>query len=183
MARRSKCKGCGSIFIAKVSASFCNKRCYQRYSRSVGIVKYKPRLTVLSRTCKTCGISFETTFSGKRYCKPECRPKPFNVLTRFSILSRDGFCCGYCGVRATDGAALHVDHIEPLSRGGADSAFNMLTACSECNLSKSAVSLSPEVVERLQRLARSRNDVSGISQAVGLRNKGLDTCNKGGNVK
>jgi 5-methylcytosine-specific restriction endonuclease McrA len=39
--------------------------------------------------------------------------------------------CLYCGAKAE-----HVDHVFPLSRGGAHTLGNLAPACSKCNLSK-----------------------------------------------
>lgn len=44
-------------------------------------------------------------------------------------------CCYICGAEIPIGER-HVDHIVPLSRGGAHAASNMAIACSECNLRK-----------------------------------------------
>lgn len=55
--------------------------------------------------------------------------------------------CPYCGgmlgplpVLAPDGAAdgqsAHLDHMDPLSRGGEDSLRNALCVCRDCNLAK-----------------------------------------------
>lgn len=57
---------------------------------------------------------------------------------RFQILERDGFRCRYCGASAGDGAVLHVDHIHPRAFGGSDDPENLVTACHECNIGKSA---------------------------------------------
>jgi len=43
--------------------------------------------------------------------------------------------CAYCGVSLSDG--YHVDHVVPLSRGGANSPDNLALACVFCNCSKS----------------------------------------------
>lgn len=43
--------------------------------------------------------------------------------------------CAYCG-KVRD--SYHVDHIVPLSRGGADTPENLANACVECNLKKHA---------------------------------------------
>ena len=59
------------------------------------------------------------------------------VGLRFDVFKRDGFRCRYCGVSVDDGAILHVDHVVPRSRGGADCLDNLVTACVECNLGKS----------------------------------------------
>lgn len=57
---------------------------------------------------------------------------------RFSILQRDGFACQLCGRSAEqDHVKLHVDHQQPVSKGGDDSDENLWTLCSDCNLGKS----------------------------------------------
>jgi 5-methylcytosine-specific restriction endonuclease McrA len=43
--------------------------------------------------------------------------------------------CGYCRVKLS---AVHIDHIEPLARGGADKRHNLQALCPTCNLAKSA---------------------------------------------
>lgn len=58
-------------------------------------------------------------------------------FNRFKILRRDGFRCRYCGA-TPDVSELHVDHVQPRSRGGTDDPLNLVTACSACNLSKGA---------------------------------------------
>lgn len=43
--------------------------------------------------------------------------------------------CFYCGITLFDD--YHVDHITPVSRGGANSSDNLAITCSECNQNKS----------------------------------------------
>lgn len=58
---------------------------------------------------------------------------------RFAVLERDGFRCRYCGAASADGATLHVDHIHPRAHGGdQEDMDNLVTACLDCNLGKSA---------------------------------------------
>lgn len=52
---------------------------------------------------------------------------------RARIYERDAGACQYCG--DTEGP-FHVDHIEPLSRGGSHDDDNLCLACRTCNLSK-----------------------------------------------
>ena len=64
------------------------------------------------------------------------------------ILLRDKFTCQQCGRRPTakgaggivrpDLSMLHVDHITPLARGGADAFDNLQLLCAPCNLTKGA---------------------------------------------
>ncbi|MFJ4701941.1 HNH endonuclease [Streptomyces sp. NPDC088768] len=57
--------------------------------------------------------------------------------SRTEVLARWSHSCCYCG-----GWATHLDHVIPLSRGGADVESNMVPACERCNLSKGAKSLA-----------------------------------------
>lgn len=61
---------------------------------------------------------------------------------RFEIFKRDGFKCRYCGSAPTAGGPLHVDHVVAVANGGTDDPENLVTACQQCNLGKSAVPLS-----------------------------------------
>ncbi|MGI5347020.1 HNH endonuclease [Streptomyces sp. CA-250714] len=58
--------------------------------------------------------------------------------SRTEIFARWGHRCGY----GCNASAEHLDHITPLSRGGADAEANMIPACAACNLSKGALTLA-----------------------------------------
>lgn len=51
-------------------------------------------------------------------------------------MKRDSFTCQYCGAKAPD-VILHVDHINPVSKGGRNEIINLITSCEPCNLGKS----------------------------------------------
>lgn len=57
--------------------------------------------------------------------------------SRTAILARWKNACAYCGSFAT-----HLDHVNPLSKGGADAEHNIVPACQGCNLSKGAKTLA-----------------------------------------
>jgi len=57
--------------------------------------------------------------------------------SRTEIMRRWAYRCAYCPARAT-----HLDHVHPLSKGGADAAHNIVPACAGCNLSKGAKTLA-----------------------------------------
>ena len=62
-----------------------------------------------------------------------------SLRLRWRVLQRDNFkCCG-CGSSPaiTLGVELHVDHIDPWSKGGETVLENLQTLCSSCNLGKS----------------------------------------------
>jgi len=78
--------------------------------------------------------------------KPQQRParkrssSPSRTISpklRFEILKRDDFTCKYCGRRAPE-VTLHIDHIEPWSKGGRTESSNLCVACQDCNLGKGA---------------------------------------------
>lgn len=49
-----------------------------------------------------------------------------------SVLDWFDRCCAYCGARGD----LEMEHVTPLSRGGAHSADNVVPACRACNAKK-----------------------------------------------
>jgi len=62
--------------------------------------------------------------------------KPIGDKLRFEVFKRDQFKCQYCGKAAPD-VVLHIDHINPVSKGGDNDILNLITSCIECNLGKS----------------------------------------------
>lgn len=58
-------------------------------------------------------------------------PDLHSRASRFDILRRDGWTCGYCG-----GYAQTVDHILPACRGGGWTWGNLIAACAPCNQQK-----------------------------------------------
>ena len=65
-----------------------------------------------------------------RYVRiPHARRIP---VSRRGVLRRDAHRCAYCGRTATT-----IDHVQPRSRGGADSWENLVACCLTCNNLKS----------------------------------------------
>lgn len=52
---------------------------------------------------------------------------------------RGGYLCTRCG-ELTPRDRLHVDHVEPLARGGSNARPNLVALCATCNLAKGAQS-------------------------------------------
>ena len=65
-------------------------------------------------------------------CRVE-RGKVSNRM-RFAVYERDGYRCKKCGKRS---AALEVDHIYPISKGGKSTFDNLQALCHDCNIKKS----------------------------------------------
>lgn len=62
---------------------------------------------------------------------------PHEPYSRTDVFARYVSTCAYC-----DAPAEHIDHVVPISKGGADAAHNLLPACAPCNLAKSDKSLA-----------------------------------------
>ncbi|MGW6754556.1 HNH endonuclease [Streptomyces sp. NPDC055006] len=62
---------------------------------------------------------------------------PHTPYSRADLFDRWGYTCCYCDAPATD-----VEHIKPISKGGADALHNLTIACSPCNSSKGAKTLA-----------------------------------------
>jgi len=72
---------------------------------------------------------------------------------RRNLLVRDEFACQYCGWQGT-AVELTIDHVVPVSRGGAPSTWeNQVVACRRCN-SRKADRLASEVHLHLRRPPR-----------------------------
>lgn len=56
-------------------------------------------------------------------------------LCRTNILSRDEFCCQYCGIELSAKEAT-LDHVLPRSQGGRTTWTNLVCCCSPCNRKK-----------------------------------------------
>jgi len=68
----------------------------------------------------------------------EAKRRDIPLGLRFSVFKRDYFKCKVCGNSpATDHTCkLHVDHIQPFSKGGLTTIANLQTLCDRCNLGK-----------------------------------------------
>lgn len=64
-------------------------------------------------------------------------PRRFrSQVTNTFLFARDGYRCQYCGkhrVQLRHREFLTRDHILPVSRGGLNTWYNVVTACSPCN--------------------------------------------------
>jgi Homing endonuclease associated repeat/HNH endonuclease len=71
---------------------------------------------------------------------PITTPRSISLSLRYKVLSRDRFRCVICGRSPAKDPSieLHVDHIEPWSKGGPNTEENLRTLCFDCNLGKGA---------------------------------------------
>ena len=69
----------------------------------------------------------------KKYVKTNRNKKV--RLNRRNLFLRDKFICAYCDKKFSE-KNLTIDHVIPLSKGGAHSWDNVVTSCSKCNNKK-----------------------------------------------
>lgn len=81
-------------------------------------------------TTSPSGASFTQAYMRTR----RRRKAPYR---REDVFTRWGGRCVYC-----EAPAEHLDHVQPLSRGGRDLLSNVVPACAACNLDKGARSLT-----------------------------------------
>lgn len=105
------------------------------------------------RECPGCACWFTPLYTPTAvYCSRRCAKRIERRLRRLSdrhigwvwseymrIAERFNYRCAYCGVKPP---RLDPDHVIPLSKGGPDSATNLLPSCPPCNSSKSAMTLT-----------------------------------------
>lgn len=63
------------------------------------------------------------------------RSSSVSPALRATVFARDNYRCRYCG-RSAPEFVIEVDHVLPVSKGGADDIDNLVTACWECNAGK-----------------------------------------------
>ncbi|MFG3405618.1 HNH endonuclease [Streptomyces sp. NPDC048142] len=120
----------------------------------------REREAILSRPCTRCEATNARSWSVAALCsrceerrrrkrQRETRSRaaaarrarkarvPHEPYSRAETFARYAETCAYC-----DAPAEHIDHVNPISKGGADAPHNLLPACAPCNLSKGAKSLA-----------------------------------------
>jgi len=58
--------------------------------------------------------------------------------------------CHYCGKRV-GAAALTLDHVVPVSRGGASTKGNVVPACDACNKGKKYLTPAEQILKQLEQ--------------------------------
>lgn len=75
----------------------------------------------------------QTSKVGRDRLKPQRSSRSIPSNVRQAVLDRDDYLCRYCGRRSQ---TMEVDHIIPVSQGGASTLDNLVTACRKCNRRK-----------------------------------------------
>jgi hypothetical protein len=152
------CTHCGKSFVPKRRDQvYCNAGCvvmaYQKRRRGGEPLRQVEQI----KTCVECGNEFTAYKSNAKWCSKICRIRTtgrdasrrrsparpgWKPYTDREIFERDGWICQICcepvdreaSRRHDDGVT--IDHIIPLSRGGADNPVNVVTAHWRCNRDK-----------------------------------------------
>jgi 5-methylcytosine-specific restriction endonuclease McrA len=161
------CIGCGKPFVSRRKRQYCNDdACKKARDCARAINSAKSKYVERFNKCKYCGKEFASIYGSKRklLCSADCakkhsnktkargsnaqRAKQYGVdrgyFNEMRIFVRDRWTCQLCKrktpkkLRGTyDSLAPELDHIVPLSKGGAHRQENLQCACRECNLKKS----------------------------------------------
>lgn len=162
--KTSYCNHCSKRLPIANFTNFCDSFCEETYKMNM-----KPK-KVYNSNCLYCKKIFLTTNGLKKYCSQKCanenyaknNPKVYSnqyTVSRFKIFARDNFQCIYCGKSSIeDKQELHLEHIYPRSKGGNNSVSNLVTSCKVCNLEKSARELDNDILERIYKVVKERND-------------------------
>lgn len=97
-------------------------------------------------------VKAKTSQQTKKPSKDEVKKVRAGITkkVRFEVFKRDSFKCQYCGKSAPD-VILHVDHINPVSKGGDNDIMNLITACKDCNQGKKARTLDDKSIIEKQK--------------------------------
>ena len=124
--------------------------------------------------CVYCGKKSKKKSSNQVYCSIKCREWAYeenqHQRGRFLIFERDAFTCAYCGKTSYgDCAKLNVDHIKPKVNGHPDIAWNLITACEECNLSKSKKEMAVDTTDKILKQVEKRNKLHKINPMLVIK--------------
>ena len=124
-------EGAGAPEIIQVMQFPITARTLQRWLKAKGIIRTRIDALKLSEPRRIATIQN----SWKDY-KALYTRKALSTSKRYRIMTRDNFRCKYCGIPASAGAWLEIDHIKPIHEGGTNDDSNLQTLCKDCNSGK-----------------------------------------------
>jgi 5-methylcytosine-specific restriction endonuclease McrA len=162
------CEECSKAFtVGNGNRSICSPECSASRARRAARDRNMAIVGVKQFQCVECGTVFSPAYGDKSraYCSGECarkvarrnRPRgsdrkraraygvEYEYVNPLKVLRRDNWTCQLCGrktpleLRGTlNPRAPEVDHILPISKGGAHTYANLQCACRACNMAKGA---------------------------------------------
>jgi 5-methylcytosine-specific restriction endonuclease McrA len=184
-----KCKFCSNIFITdQPNRKYCNNECSKRY-REEKYYKEKngentDKNKIVYDNCRVCNKEFIKTARYHICCSDDCKEanRISNLYVgKFIIFNRDNFTCIYCGKSSIeDGIKLHLDHIIPISKGGKNTADNLVTSCSMCNLEKHNLIIETKNIIKVVMDRNNKNNINNKSKINNndYKNRIDRLCNK-----
>ncbi len=147
------CPQCGDVFIAK------NRNRVYCYSGKCAASAYRSdrsrKMAAHEVGCGECGATFTAQHPSARWCSKLCANRHWGRMrarqrrqrteanyTDLEVFERDGWRCHLCGdlidwtALRTSPLGATIDHIVPLSKGGADDLGNVAAAHHQCNIAK-----------------------------------------------
>lgn len=151
------CKTCGKLKLSPLVDGNC-KGCSSK-ERAHQLRVGKERAKKEPRECAGCSVEFVPLLGMEKYHSRECAREANRRINHaryrkaqkigkygldpFRVFERDGWRCHLCGVktlkskRGTDHPkAPELEHIIPISKGGAHSYQNTACSCRQCNRAK-----------------------------------------------
>lgn len=155
------CLACQEPFVSKCKRIYCSETCWPKPTS----VSTAPAV----KRCNGCEAQYVPTHTGGRpseYCGSVCQAAAMKAVRRinkakrkaalagatiervdpFAVFDRDKWRCQLCGIKTPkskrgsyDDNAPELDHIVPISKGGAHSYLNTQCSCRQCNIAKSDV--------------------------------------------
>jgi hypothetical protein len=151
------CSTCGIAFVARAKHQvYCGKPCRKKMEKNL------VRGVLLPRTCAECDNTFKPKSKSRtKYCSVVCKKRALHRIHRHKrralmagtsyeavnatkVFVRDGWRCQLCGCKTPQQLrgkhkpnSPELDHILPVSKGGAHNYANTQCACRQCNQEKS----------------------------------------------
>ena len=91
------------------------------------------------RACSAAIVALDEGWG--EYLRKAKSRMPIAPKVRFGVFKRDEYRCCICGITASEGARLEIDHKVPLAKGGGDDEINLWTLCFDCNRGKGKLDL------------------------------------------
>lgn len=152
---RSACKPCEKTVSEAASKQYRddkdNKLKKQAYDKKYRAAKGKDHYSKLSRKWVSSNKDKRAVISKNYKAKRRLRIEKSSLTTKDiqGWLQYQPRLCTYCGTYCE---SYHIDHVEPLAKGGTHELENLTISCPSCNTSKNAKTLIVWMAEQTNKL-------------------------------